>query len=256
MEAVAVEQFQRLERDHWWFRGRRAVYLGLLRHHLAGARPARILDLGCGMGGFVEGLHELGDSVVAADFDPAGLHARRELGRDRDRSAPVQASGADLPFADASFDLVCLFDVLEHLEDDRAALDEVLRTLRPGGRVCVSVPAYPALFSNNDRVARHYRRYTRRSLAAVLDSAGFELERNTHTNVLLFPLILPAVLATKAWESLAGGRDSEHTNLSWSLPRAAHEVCFRAFAAELPLTRRFDLPAGHSIIAIARRPAS
>lgn len=254
MEAVAVDQFQALERDHWWFRGRREVYLGLLRHHLAGARPARVLDLGCGVGGFVEGLQTLADMVVATDLDATGLCACRTREPGAGRIAPVQASGERLPFTGESFDLVCLFDVLEHLDDDHAALREIWRTVRPGGRVCVSVPAYPALFANNDRIAQHRRRYTRRSLARVLTGAGFTLERNTHTNVLLFPLILPAVLATKAWESLAGTREASRTNLSWPLPRGAHELCYRAFAAELPLARHFDLPAGHSIIAIARRP--
>lgn len=250
MDALAVEQFRTLERDHWWFRGRRAVYLGVLREHLGASRPRRALDLGCGTGGFVPGLAELSDQVVAADFDASFLRTCRARGLED----TVHVAGDRLPFGSARFDLACLFDVLEHLADDRGALCEVYRTLRPGGHVCISVPAYPALFSNNDRIAGHHRRYTRRSLAAVLESAGFEVERNTHANVLLFPLILPVVLATKAWEALRPRAEPRHTNLSWPVPPAVDELCYRAFTAELALSRRRDLPLGHSILAIARRP--
>jgi hypothetical protein len=117
------------------------------------------------------------------------------------------------------------------------------------------VPAYPALYANNDRVAHHHRRYTRATLRAAFDGAGLALERNTHANALLLALIAPAVLSLKAWEALVErGRPSARTNLSWPLPRAAHALLYRAFAAELPLARRVDLPAGHSIAAIARRP--
>jgi hypothetical protein len=126
--------------------------------------------------------------------------------------------------------------------------------LVPGGRVVVSVPAYTFLYANNDRVARHCRRYTRGALARALAGAGLTLERNTHTNVFLFPLILPTVLFLKAWETLTRDRpDPERTNLTVPLPSILQGCLARVFAAELPFTRRFDWPAGHSILAIARK---
>lgn len=250
MEAAAYRQFRELEEHHWWFRGRRAVYLGLLRHHLGGARPARILDLGCGVGGFLPGLAELGGTVVASDFDRASL----ALCRARGFHASVAADGYALPFRDGVFELVCLFDALEHIPDEGRALAEVRRVLAPGGRVLVTVPAYPFLYANNDRVARHCRRYTRASLRAALAGAGFTLERNTHANVFLFPLILPTVLALKAWERLTHrAPDPERTNLSVPLPGPLQDLFAAVFAAELPFTRRFDWPVGHSLCAIARR---
>ncbi len=253
MDARAYEQFRTLERDHWWFRGRRTVYLGLLRHHLAGRRPRRVLDLGTGVGGFLDGLAELCDRVHPADTDAESL--RRCVARGF--PAAVLADGYRLPFRDASFDLVCLFDVLEHLDDDAAALAEVRRVLEPGGLVFLSVPAYPWLYANNDRVAHHRRRYTRAMLSGLFAGAGLAEERNTHTNVALFPLIAPTVLGLRAAERvlLRGERSSDHTNLSWPLPRPVHGLLHAAFAAELPLSRRADLPFGHSIVAIARRPA-
>jgi SAM-dependent methyltransferase len=255
MHRHAYEQLEALERDHWWFRGRRAVYLGLLRRQLAGKRVSRTLDLGCGVGGFLEGLAQVSERVQPADFDLPSLAfcARREL--PANVAPPMLVRCDALPFADASFDLVCLFDVLEHLDDDRAALREVARVLRPGGLALASVPAHAWLYSNNDRVAGHRRRYSRSQLARALAAAGLAIERNTHSNVLLFPLIAPALLGAKLFERVFARGDSTHTNLSWPMPAWGHALCARLFAAELPLSARFDLPLGHSIAALARRPA-
>ena len=83
-----------------------------------------------------------------------------------------------------------------------------------------------------------------------------QVERNTHANVFLFPLILPIVLMIKLLELVVTPKDSEHTNLSWPIPGFVHGILHGIFAAELPVTRRFDWPVGHSIAAIARRPAA
>lgn len=251
MEAAAYRQFRELEEHHWWFRGRRNVYLGLLRHHLDGAQLGRVLDLGCGVGGFLTGLEALGRVVVASDIDRASLVTCRERGFARG----LVADGYALPFADGAFELVCLFDALEHIPDEARALAEVARILAPGGRVLVTVPAYQFLYANNDRIARHCRRYTRARLARALAGAGFGLERNTHTNVFLFPLILPTVLLLKAWERVSRREPHpERTNLTFPLPTALQDLLAAVFSAELPFTRRFDWPAGHSILAIARKP--
>jgi len=256
METRAYEQFLHLEHAHWWFRGRRRVYLGLLEGHLGHDRPARTLDLGCGMGGFMAGLGQLGSGggqVIGSDMDPGSLARCAQRGFE----PVVVSNGYALPFAAESFDLVCLFDALEHIPDDARAMQEVARVLKPGGRVFLSVPAYQFLYANNDRIAQHQRRYTRKRLAHAIESGGLQVERNTHSNVFLFPLILPMVLAIKAIEMLLPRRtEREHTNLSLRIPRFLHDCLYGVFAAELPFSRRFDLPWGHSIAAIARRPAA
>lgn len=255
MEPTAYEQFRDLEGEHWWFRGRRSVYFGLLRHwlprYLAGARVERALDLGCGMGGFLAGLAELAEHTYPADISRESLAHCRTRGFGRG----VVVDGYSLPYADQSFDLVCLFDTVEHVPDDLRAMREVHRVLRPGGVVFLSVPAFPFLYSNNDRIARHERRYTRASMRLLLERAGFAVERNTHSNVLLFPLILPAVLAIKAVEALLPARaEPQHTNLSWPIPGFVHGLLHRVFACELAVSKHLDVPVGHSIAALARRP--
>jgi len=253
MDRSAYQQFLELERTHWWFRGRRSVYLGLLAHFLKEQRPERVLDLGAGLGGFLQGLQDLaapGARVFPSDVDAESLVAIAERGF----PGGVVASGEALPYRDAAFDLVCMFDALEHTEDDRAVMHEVARITRPGGHVFISVPAYQFLYANNDRVVHHYRRYRRGRLNDLFARTGFEPVRNTHSNVFLFPLILPAVLGIKALEKLFNKEaQSDHTNLSWPMPALAHDLLHGIFKAELPFSKRFGWPVGHSICALARR---
>lgn len=250
MDPKAYRQFLELERSHWWMRGRRRVCFGLLRHHLEERKPARVLDLGCGNGGFLPGLAELGERVFPADISLDSLGHCSERGF----PAGVVSDGYALPYADESFDLVCMFDAIEHIPDDHRVMREVARVLRPDGICFVSVPAYQFLFANNDRIAQHQRRYTRATLRTVYDQAGLGVERLSHMNVFLFPLILPAVLAIKVGEKYLPHREeARHTNLSWPLPRFVNRILAGVFAAELPFTRRFNWPVGHSIAAIGRK---
>lgn len=248
MKREAFEQFENLERGHWWFRGRRRVYLELLRRELGAARPRRVLDLGAGVGGFLEELGELGEELVYTELDREAVERLRER-----RGAPgVRADATALPFEDMSFDLVCLFDVLEHIVDERQALREVLRVLSPGGYALLSVPAHPWLWSENDRVAQHVRRYTRRGLVDALTGAGLLLQRCTFANALLFPAIASFLVVTEAARKLhLAPRGATNLSLPW--PRSLDSVCYRLFVSELALSRRVDLPLGHSLVAIARR---
>ena len=251
MDPELYRQFESLEQDHWWFRGRRRVYGGILASLLEGQRPQRSLDLGCGVGGFQALLRQLSDEVVACDLDCGSLQVCRRRGF----RETVAASCQRLPFADASFDLVCLFDVLEHCADERAVLGEIRRLLKPGGTVFLSVPAYQFLYANNDRVAGHHRRYHRRRLLQLLRRSGLSSRRASYSNVLLLPLIAGAVLGARLVEYLLGNRPSmTHSNLNWPAPRWLDAVLYRVFAAELVISRRWDWPFGHSLVAAACKP--
>jgi len=255
MDPSAFRQFAELEDRHWWFIGRRRLYpellAGVLERDL-GRTPAGldVVDVGCGVGGFLEPLRRFG-RVLGLEPDEGAIAWCRQRGFQQ----TAVASSDALPLPDASQDLLCLWDVLEHTQDDRATLAEARRCLRPGGHLALSVPAYPWLYSNNDRVARHYRRYTRGVLRRRLDEAGFELRRATYVNALLAPVIVPAVLLIKLKERLAARPDDATTNLTWPLPGPVHAALAGIFAAERVALRRLDAPAGHSLLAVARRPA-
>ena len=135
MDEPLYEQLQRIEERQWWFRGRRAVMRGLLRHADLDESP-RILDAGCGTGRNLQDYSAIGPAQGVE-------HSATALAFSRERGYVVHlAPLEDLPFAPGTFDLVCATDVLEHIEDDAAALRELHRVARPGGSLLVTVPAY------------------------------------------------------------------------------------------------------------------
>jgi SAM-dependent methyltransferase len=248
MDALASQQLADLEARHWWFRGRRALCMALEEATRNGHPTGRVLDAGAGVGGFLDSLGPVGTQLHHLDASATHLRACRMRGHGRG----VQADSEHLPFKTDAFDLVCLFDVLEHLDDDGAALTEVRRVLRPGGRVLIHVPAHPLLFAQNDEVSGHRRRYTRRRLRRVVEESGLEVQRLSGSDLLLLPLIAPAVLILKGLEALGLGRRKAHTNLSWTLPKWADGLCGWVYGLEARWVKRFDLPTGHSLALVAR----
>jgi len=254
VDREAFRQFAELEADHWWFRGRRELYVPLLADVLTrdlGAEPRdmAVMDVGCGVGGFIETMGRFGD-VVGLELDEPSVAFCRDRGLRRTLVARSDA----LPVPAGSQDLLTLWDVIEHTPDDLAVLREMRRCLRPGGHVAVSVPAYQFLYANNDRVARHYRRYTRRRLTERMTRAGFEVRKATYVNVTLSPVIIPAVLAIKLKERLVPVTDDSTTNLSWKIPDAVNSFLASVFRSEHRWLRHVSAPFGHSIFAVGRRP--
>jgi SAM-dependent methyltransferase len=231
-----------LERQHWWFRGRRRILARLLEGLRLPAR-ARILDVGCGTGANGPVLSAAGWSVgVDAAALPLGLGRTAE----RTHAARLRADAGRLPFAGASFDLVCALDVLEHLDDDAAAARELRRVLCPGGALVVFVPALRLLWGLQDEVSHHRRRYDRAALAGLVAGAGLAIERLTFFNTLLFPPILAARLAMRLWRPRQ--LDSENVVGGPLTNRLAELI----FSAEAPLLGRLDLPVGVSLACVAR----
>lgn len=247
-----------LERGHWWFRGRRRVYTSLLEAHLGHAKPLRILDVGRGSEEFVDSLAPLADEVHEVDIEATGQPRTHDSSAaDFTRSTCARATAESLPYRDGTFDVVCLFDVIERVADDRAALREAFRVVRPGGLVVASAPAYPWLArrkrTSGDDSLIAQRHYTRSSLRLLAARARLRIERLTHANVALFPLIATGALALRALAGLrVWGARGENRRLP--LPRFVHRALESAFTAELALSSRFDLPFGQSILMIARRP--
>jgi SAM-dependent methyltransferase len=180
VEGTEVRKLAALEDAHWWYRERRH----LLSRMVAGVTPGTALDIGAAGGGNTRVLRAAGWSVAALEYGADGAEVAA------DRGLPVlRADATALPVADGSLDLVVAFDVLEHILDDDAAVGEVARALRPGGRFLVAVPADPRLWSEHDVAVDHVRRYTRTTLREVLERGGFEVASMTSWNVLLRPVV-------------------------------------------------------------------
>jgi SAM-dependent methyltransferase len=249
MEEDFYPAYYELEGRHWWFVGRRKIFLRLLERELPpAARPIELLDFGCGTGAFLEHLERFG-TVNAVDGDPSAVAFCHQRGRDEVALVPP---GAPLPFADDAFDLVTTLDVIEHIDDDVAALGELHRVLRPGGRLLVAVPAYMFLWGKQDEVSHHKRRYTARTLRAALEAAGFAVDRTSYFNTLLFPPIA-AVRVGRRLLRRAGGAASAQSDFELG-PPALNRALGALFGAEAAVVAKRGLPFGVSLLALARAP--
>jgi SAM-dependent methyltransferase len=180
VEATEVRKLAELEDEHWWYRERRH----LLARELRGLRPGTALDVGAAGGGNTRVLRRLGWNAIALEYGAEGAGVARERGL-----SSLRGDATALPVADGSLDLVVAFDVLEHLDDDDAAVREVRRALRPGGRYLVAVPCDPRLWSAHDEAVGHVRRYTRATLTSLLARGGFAIGPVRSWNVLLRPVV-------------------------------------------------------------------
>lgn len=255
MDELAYQQFCDLDMTHWWLIGRRRIFFALLDRFLPKKRDLLVMDVGCGYGGMLEGLSRLGPVMgMEIDLESARFCNRRGFG------GMCLGSGYDLPVLPGSLDLVTLFDAIEHIEDDERVVRQCAEALRPGGHIMITVPAYQFLYADNDRVSHHLRRYTRAQLVNIVRSADLEVVKATYYNVLLFPLILPAVLLLKLKQAIQGprqrGRDGGETNLSYNLPRPVSLLLTAIFSGERHFLSRISMPFGHSIAVIARKRAS
>jgi SAM-dependent methyltransferase len=243
MERYTYQILHRTEESHWWFVGRRRLILDQIARRHEGRHDVRALDLGCGTGIFLESLARYGEAV-GLDSSPDALAFCRERGLTR----LVRGDGALIPFGDESFDLVTANDLIEHIEDDAAALREVHRVLKRGGRAFIFAPAFDFLWSLQDEISHHRRRYTRARLARIIEGAGFEIERITYANTLLFPVVYMGRQALKALRLFKDVRTENDLHPGWS-----NGMLKAIFGLEALLLRRTDLPFGVSILAVCRR---
>jgi SAM-dependent methyltransferase len=170
-----------VDEHHWWYRGRREIVAAELRQ-LPVPTGAAVLDAGCGSGRMLQELAPYG-RVTGVELDPdaAAAAISREIGE-------VHIGRVEeLPLESESFDLITCLDVIEHVPDDRRALDELRRVSKPGGWLLLTVPAYQALWSLHDVANHHYRRYSRRSLRLAAVEAGWTVRRITSFNSILLP---------------------------------------------------------------------
>lgn len=251
MEQHAIREQFELEDEHWWFSGRRAVIWSLLRrtgvgNGLAEPQPTlRVLDAGCGTGRNLIEFGRLGDARgVDASPDAVQLCLRRGI-----ESVSVGRLES-LPFPDGSFDLIFATDVIEHVDDDRAALSEMRRVCAPGGLLLATVPAYRWLWSEHDEANHHFRRYTLRRLRPRLRATGWEpLEWSYFNSTLLAP-IAAFRLAARARPARANGRPDADLKPT---PAAVNWLLEQPMRLEAALIARgAHLPAGVSIGVVCR----
>jgi len=244
-----------IEEDrHWWFATRTRAILALLDKYVGeGKQGRRVLDVGAGAGNMMHQLAQYGD-VVGLEYNPKPIPVAQARGFD-----VRQGSATDIPFPDASFDLVALLDTVEHIPDETAVFTETLRVTRPGGHLLVTVPALMWLWSQNDVVNLHQRRYTAAELRAKLQAVGWQVPYCSYNFTGIFPLSAGLIV-------LRRGLGKEPEQASPHFDDDAYQVEMQPAApwlnslletvgkGEVAVLRRAQLPVGTSVIAVAQRP--
>jgi SAM-dependent methyltransferase len=239
MERIVYQEMAELDDRHWWYRARRQIIADLIRREAQLPSKAEILEIGCGTGHNLEMLSGFGHVEGLELDDEARALSEKRLGR-KVMSSPLPEL-AGVP--DSHYDLIGAFDVIEHIEDDRAALASIAAKLGPGGTFMMTVPAHQWMWSAHDAVNHHKRRYSKRALRRLIEGSPLQLKRIGYFNSLLFPL----ALAERAASKMRGKEDA-----SVKLPPAPLNMALeKVFAAERYLVGRFPLPPGLSLFAVA-----
>lgn len=246
MQASEIERLAHFEEWYWWHRARQTIVTRLLDRYAEGPR-GRVLDVGCGAGA-TSVVAARGGQLLGVDLGAEAVAAARGRGLE-----VAQMDATALGTREGAFDLVIALDMLEHVPNDAGAARELLRSLRPGGSLLVTVPAYQWLWSSHDVALGHQRRYTRGHLERLLASQGFEVRVCSY----VMTSVLPAAVAVRLFERLPGRR-KEETKAAESgyipLPGWLNSTLAWLVGLDGHLAGRVPLPGGLSVAAVARRP--
>ena len=243
MQAHHYPLVYQVEETHWWYLGRRRIIQCLVEQILQtlNSPNPRILDVGCGTGANLKMLAAFG-KAEGVDISTQAVDFCRERGLNS-----VKLGAAEqLPYENASFELVTALDVIEHLDDDDAGLREMRRVLSPDGRLLLFVPAFMFLWGVQDDVSNHRRRYTLPRLLKAVEAAGFAVEWSSYANIsFFFPVLV--VRSVMRWLGLRA--DTEYgINIS-----PLNGPFSQLFAAERFVLKGGKIPFGVSAVCIARR---
>lgn len=241
------------EDKHWWFAGRTWSLLNMIDQEISPDGSKRVLDIGCGAGNMFHHLARYG-SVVGVDNNPRPLLVARERGYD-----VREGAAEDLPFEEASFELVALLDTVEHCDDDMPVLRECYRVCAPGGHLVVTVPALMWLWSHNDVLNDHKRRYTTQELRQKLDQVGFQTVRMSYNNFFVFPMAALLIKLRRSTDQEPDLGSPHFDDESYQVemepaPPLLNTLLSGVTWTESQVLRWVNLPVGTSIICIARKP--
>lgn len=243
MDAAEYANIAALERDHWYYAGKREF----VRDWILRVRPPRredvLLDCGAGTGQFAQEMEALCRVLVLDDHEESLRMLRQRFRPDQ----ILSLSGDRVPLPDGALEYVTALDVLEHVPDDAAVVRGFHRLLKPGGIAVVTVPASMALWSDWDVALHHFRRYDRAQLSALFPASEWETLHVNYTNVLVYPAVW-AVRKWRAWRPAKNGGGRSEDRIP---PAPVNALLRRTFVG---MARwRVPFPCGVSLLLVARR---
>ncbi len=236
-------EYYKLERNHWWFKVRAEILMKHIKNLQLGSN-LKILNIGVATGKTSQLLDQFG-TVTSLEYDKDCCDfIEKEVG-----IPVINGSILELPFQADSFDLVCAFDVIEHVEDHLKAVQEMKRVCKPRGIVSVTVPAFMALWGQHDVVNNHYRRYVLPELTTLFNQQeDGKIVFKNYFNFILFLPILSVRFAARLAPSLfqRKGAGSDFTLLKEDA--FINKLLYKLFKLEVPVLKRLRLPFGVSIL--------
>jgi SAM-dependent methyltransferase len=243
MQPELFEQMEDIQQKHFWFRARSKIIQDQIAKILN--IGDRVLDAGCGTGLLLSSF-PIQNHLAGLDISSFALALAANRLKDRHADLREGHLPDNFPFTEQSQDLILLTDVLEHIEDDQKTLQILFQTLRPGGHLLLTVPAYKFLWSKHDEEHGHFRRYRKTPLKNLLLKSGFRVPRITYFNFLLFPLVLFVRIVKKLFNDHGGDMD---------MPKSAvNNFLFKIFSLERGWLKNNNFPWGVSLLVIAQKP--
>jgi SAM-dependent methyltransferase len=236
-----------LEDKYWWFIARRRILEAAVKS-LNLAPRSDILEIGSGTGGNLKLFSKYGNLFALESNDDAIALANK-----RGITEVLKGSLPDnIPYENNKFDLICLIDVLEHIDDDLGTLKNLHRLLKPGGKLLITAPAYKFLWSHQDEISQHKRRYIRSNLKNLISDAGFRVRYSTYFNTFFFPIVLTVRTFKSIARSLLG--KSVYEGNDYNMPsEPVNRLMTAIFSLERHAISRIPLPFGVSIMVIAQQ---
>jgi SAM-dependent methyltransferase len=226
---------------HWWHVARRLILQKVLDQSFQDKKPDRILEVGCGSGGNLQMLKEYG-SIFAMELDDEArsMANKRNICNVKKGELPN-----NIPFENG-FDLICMLDVLEHIDDDLAALQTLRSKLNQKGKIFITVPAYKFLWSDHDVASHHKRRYVKKQITNLVSKSGLKVKYSTYFNTFLFPVIA----SIRTIDSIFNKSSTSNVNLP---SKFLNNLLIKIFSSEKVLLPKMSFPFGVSILLIAEK---
>jgi len=241
MKSVVYKDMYEHELTHWWYCVRRNLVKNLITTYSQNRKDNQILDIGCGTGALMKEIASEG-TVTGVDFSADAVHFCKQRGLEN----VVQGSVTSLPFPNDIFDIVLALDILEHVEDDGQAVQEISRVLKPGGVAIIFVPAFMMLWGSTDEVSEHKRRYRKNQLLEVIKPNHLKIERVSYFNFILFiPILIFRLLARVLRVTFV---DEYKPGVGF-----INALLYMIFSFEIRVLRYVSFPFGVSIMVLCRK---